>query len=99
MRNEWNGVRFGEARVNVTWAGQNGDLPDGVAYDAPDDAIRRWITEAVRGGGVVGVDADARADFTDFVVDRFPANDTRPYNLIQIRPKTPFGSDAGNVVR
>jgi hypothetical protein len=30
-------------------------------------------------------------DLTDFGVDRFTENDARPYNLIQIRPKTPFG--------
>jgi len=91
MHNQWNGIQFGEARVNVTWAGQNGDLPDPVAYDAPDAAIRQWITEAVRGGSIPGIDGDRRADFSDFVVDRFPANDNRPHNLIQIRPKTPFG--------
>jgi hypothetical protein len=91
MNNQWNGIQLGEARVNVTWAGQNGDLPDPVAFDASDAAVRQWITEAVRGGSVPGVDADARADFSDFVVDRFPANDQRPYHLIQIRPKTPFG--------
>ena len=91
MNNQWNDIRMGEARVNVTWAGQNGDLPDPIAFDAPDGAVRGWITEAVRGGSVPGVDADLRADFADFVVDRFPANDQRPYNLIQIRPKTPFG--------
>jgi hypothetical protein len=89
--NPWNGIRFGEARVNVTWGGQNGDLPDPVAYDSPDGAVRRWITEAVRAGSIPGIAADRRADFSDFVVDRFPANDNRPYHLIQIRPKTPFG--------
>jgi hypothetical protein len=26
------------------------------------------------------------------VVDRFAATDVRPYNLIQLRPKTPFGA-------
>jgi len=91
MNNQWNGARFGEARVNVTWAGQNGDLPDPVAYDAPDTAIRQWITEAVRGGSVPGIDADPRADFSDFVVDRFPASGDRP-NRLMIRPKTPFGA-------
>ncbi len=80
-----------EARVNVTWAGQNGDLPDTVAYDASDRNVRDWVTEAVRAGGVPGITADGRADFSGFVVDRFPATAARPYNLIQIRPKTPFG--------
>ncbi len=80
-----------EARVNITWAGQNGDLPDPVFYDATDADVRHWVTEAVRHGNVPGITADQRADFRDFVIDRFAANETRPYNLIQIRPKTPFG--------
>jgi len=84
-----------EARVNVTWKGQNGDLPDTVARDANDGDVRQWVTEAVRGGGVPGIAADARADFADFVIDRFAANDTRPYNLIQVRPKVPFGRAFG----
>jgi hypothetical protein len=85
-------VAANEARVNVTWKGQNGDLPDTVSRDANDGDVRQWVTEAVRGGGVPGIAADARADFTDFVIDRFTANDARPYNLIQVRPKVPFGA-------
>ena len=42
-------------------------------------------------GSVPGIPADQGADFTDFVVDRFAANAERDYNLIQMRPKTPFG--------
>lgn len=81
-----------EARVNVTWKGQNGDLPDPVSYDSTDGDVRQWITEAVRAGSVPGIPADNAADFHDFVIDRFGTNETRPYNLIQIRPKTPFGA-------
>lgn len=81
----------GEARVNITWAGQNGDLPDPVHYDSADGDVKQWVTEAVRTGSVPGINADADADFTDFVVDRFAATAARPYNLIQVRPKTPFG--------
>ncbi len=80
-----------EARVNVTWGGQNGDLPDTVSNDATDGDVRQWVTEAVRHGSVPGIPQDANADFRDFVVDRFAATEQRPYNLIQIRPKTPFG--------
>ncbi len=80
-----------EARVNITYQGRNGDLPDTVAYGATDADIRAWVTEAVRTGSVPGIPADRGADFRDFVVDRFAASDVRPYNLIQIRPKTPFG--------
>lgn len=84
-------VREDEARVNVTWQGQNGDLPDPVNRDATDGDVKQWITEAVQNGSVPGIGADLNADFTDFVVDRFPASEARPYNLIQMRPKTPFG--------
>ena len=80
-----------EARVNVTYGGTNGDLPDLVNFDATDGDIKQWVTEAVRSGGVPGIQADGAADFRDFVIDRFAANETRPYNLIQLRPKTPFG--------
>lgn len=79
-----------EARVNVTYAGANGDLPDPVAFDATNEQVKGWISEAIRGGGVPGIDAQ-EVDLTDFVVDRFAATEVRPYALISIRPKTPFG--------
>ena len=79
------------ARVNVTYAGENGDLPDTVHFDSTDGDIRAWVTEAVANGGVPGIPATLDANFTDFVIDRFAANEDRPYNLIQVRPKTPFG--------
>ena len=78
------------ARVNVTLAGQNGDLPDPVSYDAPDADILGWVTEAVRAGGIPGITAH-EPDLADFVVQRFPPTEARPHNLIAIRPKTPFG--------
>jgi hypothetical protein len=84
-------VQIGEARVNITWNGQNGDLPDTVNRDAADADVKRWVTEAVRAGSVPGIAADANANFQDFVVDRFGPNEMRPHSLIQIRPKTPFG--------
>ena len=80
-----------EARVNVTFDGQNGDLPDAVFYDSTDGDIRAMVTEAVQNGNVPGIPARADADFGDFVVDRFTSTEVRPYNLIQLRPKTPFG--------
>lgn len=80
-----------EARVNITWAGQNGDLPDPVAFDATDGDVKQWVSEAVR-GGIPGIRADPAINLQDFVVDRFNSTDARPYNLIQIRPKTPFGA-------
>jgi hypothetical protein len=85
------GLRAGEARVNITYGGQNADLPDPVLFDAADADVRRWAEEAVRSGTLPGVPQAATASFTDFVIDRFPATETRPYPLIQVRPKTPFG--------
>ena len=81
-----------EAMVNVTWNGNNGDLPDPVNYDSTDADILQMVQEAVRTGGVPGIPADQNATFTNFVVDRFGATEARPNKLISIRPKTPFGS-------
>ena len=80
-----------EAMVNVTWNGQNGDLPDPVSYDSTDGDVLQMVTEAVRSGSIPGIPADTSADFTDFVVDRFEATEARPNRLISVRPKTPFG--------
>lgn len=80
-----------EARVNITWAGQNGDLPDPVRFDAGDADVKQWVTEAIRAGDVPGLVADADANFRDHIVERYEATAVRPFNLIQIRPKTAFG--------
>ncbi len=80
-----------EAVVNVTWAGNNGDLKDPVSFDATDEEVRTWVTEAVRTGGVVNIQTDSNANFTDFIIDRFEATEDTPYNRIFCRPKTPFG--------
>jgi hypothetical protein len=92
MENNLHVVQPNEARVNVTFGGEIGDLPDPVAFDATDGDVKQWVTEAVRTGGIPGIPPAARADFTDFVVERFTANEARPYNMIQVRPKTPFGA-------
>jgi hypothetical protein len=81
-----------EALVNITWQGQNGDLPDPVAYDASADRVLAWVAEAIRTGGVPGVARDGRVDLRDFVVERYAATQNRPYNRIVVRPKTPFGA-------
>ena len=60
-------IAANEAIVNVTWAGNNGDLRDPVSFDATDEEIRTWVTEAVRTGGVANIPLDPNADFTDFV--------------------------------
>lgn len=83
-----------EAQVNVTFNGGNGELPDPVSFDASDADVRGWVSEALRGNGVPGITvaADMNVDLHDFVVDRFGPTETRPHNLIQLRPKTPFGA-------
>ena len=80
-----------EARVGVTYGGQYGDLPDPVTFDASDADVKGWISEALQTGGIPGIEAQANPDLENFVVDRFNATDDRPYNLIQLRPKVPFG--------
>lgn len=80
-----------EARVNVTFNGGNGDLPDPVAFDSTDGDVKTWVSEALQGNGVPGITVTGAVDLTDFVLDRFSATEARPFNLIQLRPKTPFG--------
>jgi hypothetical protein len=84
-------IAANEAIVNVTWAGNNGDLRDPVSFDATDAEIRTWVTEAVRTGGVVNIPTDPNANFDDFIVDRFAATEETTYCRIMIRPKTTFG--------
>jgi hypothetical protein len=79
------------ARVNITWNGRNGDLPDPVRESATDVEILAWVTEAIRDGGVPGLPADRHVDLRDFVVDRFDATPQIPFPRIFVRPKTPFG--------
>lgn len=84
-------IRADQARVNVTFNGQNGDLPDPVSLDASDADVKTWVTEALRGGGIPGIPAGAAVDLSDFKVDRFGSTDARPYALLAVRPKTAFG--------
>ena len=80
-----------DARLNITYDGQNGDLPDLVDFGASDLDVRRWVTEALRTGGIPGIARQPRADVNGFLVDRYAATAIRPYAFIAIRPKTPFG--------
>jgi hypothetical protein len=84
-------IRAHEARLNITWGGQNGDLIEPVPYNATELQLKRWAVEAIEMGSVPGIRRRGRVNLQDFVVDRFPANATTPYNRIFIRPKTPFG--------
>lgn len=81
-----------QARLNITYRGQNGDLPDPVYFDTDKEDIRRIATEAVASGAVLGIPADEGADFTDFVVEYHRPNEGRDHNLIFLRPKAPFGT-------
>ncbi len=79
------------ARLNVTWAGANGELPDPVPFDATDNQLKAMATEAIFGGDIPGIPADRTVDLRDFVVDRFAATPEVPHHRVFIRPKTPFG--------
>lgn len=79
-----------QARLNITLAGTNGDLPDLVGFDATDGDIKQMATEAVRTGYVPGIAADPNVDFRDFVVERFEATADLPPRVF-LRPKTAFG--------
>lgn len=78
-----------EAILNISWQGQNGDLPNPILFDSTPEDVRRWATEAVR-GGIPGIAADANVNFQDFVVERFPSKDGLP-NRVLLRGKTAFG--------
>lgn len=80
------------AKVNVTYSGLNVDLPQPVPVEATDAQIIQWATEAVA-GGFAGMPAQADADFSGFVVERY-LNPTpeRQEPLIMLRPKVPFGT-------
>ncbi|MCA9706448.1 MAG: hypothetical protein KDK70_11415 [Myxococcales bacterium] len=81
------------ARLNITWNGQNGDLPDPVSWHASDKEILQWATEAVRSGSVPGITKTHNVQLHRFVVDRFPANKQVREDRIYVRPPTPFGGD------
>ena len=53
-------IRIDQATLNVTWAGNNGDLPDAVSYDSSDADLKQVASEAIRTGYIPGVDADPR---------------------------------------
>jgi len=84
-------IRPDQARLNVTWQGANGDLPDPVPFDGTAGDLKQIASEAVSNGDIPGIGADPNVNFGDFVVDRFNATQEVPYNRIFVRPKTPFG--------
>ncbi len=81
-----------QARVNITYKRQHGELPDPVTFDATDGDIRGWVAEAIRTGGVPGIAADPTVFLGDHIIDRFtPVTGVREHNLIDVRPKVEFG--------
>lgn len=80
------------AKLNVTWGGQNGDLPDPVPYDATEADLKVMAAEAITSGYIPGIGADANVNLGDFIVDRYAATDEIPFARVFIRPKTPFGA-------
>lgn len=92
MSKQYDGLGRHQARLNITWSGQNGDLLDPVPYNATDSQLKALAEEAISGGSVPGIRRDHRADLTDFVVDRFPARGQVGHNRVFLRPKTPFGA-------
>lgn len=84
-------LQANEALVNVTWAGQNGDMPQPVEFDSSNQDILNWVTEAVQSGSIPGITSDPDADFSGFVVEKLAATEVRPTNQVIVRPKTAFG--------
>ena len=82
-------VQAGEAVLNITWQGQNGNLPNPILMDSPDAEIFRWATEAVQ-TGIRGIDPDPNVNFQDFKVERIAAKDGLPPRVL-LRGKTEFG--------
>jgi len=88
-------IRADQARLNVTWGGENGDLPDPLGNDLSDEEVRAAVLEALQTGYIPGIPADGgitAEDLRDFVVERFAANEEVPFARLVCRPKTPFGA-------
>ncbi len=80
------------AKLNVTFAGCNGDLPEGVPFDASNEDLIRMAEESIRDGHIPGIPADEDVDLDGFEVVRFAADDGSGLgDRVFVRPKTPFG--------
>lgn len=80
-----------QAKVLVTIGGETGDLPDPVSNNATDAEVRSYVQETVRAGGIPGI-RRGDVDLTNYVVDRYPPSETKPYSVISLRPKTEYGA-------
>lgn len=83
-------VPDGFARVNVTFANTNADLPDPVRADTRREDVLSLVQEAIR-GGFAGMAAHPEADLEGYEVDHFDPTDARPFELFAVRPKTAYG--------
>lgn len=79
------------AQLNITYAGQQGNLPDLLPFDLDDTEIKRIAREALT-QGIPGINPVAGVDLKDFMIDRFPSRPDMPANRLSLRPKTPFGA-------
>lgn len=80
----WEGMR--EARMDVTWNGLRGELPDPVPFEATELELKGMAWQALAEGRVTGIPADPAVDLEGFVVDRIEGDELR----VSVRPKTPF---------
>jgi len=80
-----------EASLNVTWAGQNGNLPDPIPFNSTNREVMAIAQEAIRAGDIPGINADRAANLEGFVIDKFAATEGIPFGRIVARPSTPFG--------
>lgn len=83
-----------EARVNITFGGQNADLPQTVSRFASSADVKRWVEEALRTGSVPGMPPVAGNEtFDGFTVDPLMEPiEGRPYAMFAFRPQTKFGA-------
>jgi len=79
------------ANLNVTWNGENGNLPDPVPYNLTDQQVIEIAEEAVKNGDIPGINVDPNVDFDGFVVDRFNEQGDLGARIF-LRSKVPFGS-------
>jgi len=77
------------AELLVTYSGVNATYPSQVDADSSNDSVMSFLREAAQAGELTGIPTNA--DFTDFVVERFPDTTNRGLSTIMVRPKVTFG--------
>lgn len=81
------------AVLNITWRGENGNLPDPVDPRLSDAQICEMVEEVLQTGGVPGIPADPRARVANLVIERFEPNEAYPYSRLLARPAVEFGGN------